>query len=309
MADWNSPGLTTTYTNWPTDVKARADSLAKMFDDGVSWTNLPTDTIRWSSSNSRFEKWNGTSWANLSSALSDTLKTTSNLSDLTNTTTARSNLGLGSLAVINSPLPVANGGTGGTSAGAARTNLGLGALATQATINNSYWSGTALSVANGGTGATTAAGARSNLGLSDMATQSSGAVSISGGSISVSVLVGATTYSNYFRAGLDGTMFIGPAAAENLLQFLSPGGATWSMAPYSGGGHFVPSTDHASNVGSVSYAVNAVYSYEFYLKGRHAWSHPDFEPDRSLSGHETLDGIKYVLGTLIWDLQSAGILG
>lgn len=38
--------------------------------------------------------------------------------------TARTTLGLGSLAVINSPLPIANGGTGATTAGAALTALG-----------------------------------------------------------------------------------------------------------------------------------------------------------------------------------------
>lgn len=52
-----------------------------------------------------------------------------------------------------SGLPVANGGTGATSAATARTNLGLGAAATADTVP----------VANGGTGGTTAATARTNL--------------------------------------------------------------------------------------------------------------------------------------------------
>lgn len=87
--------------------------------------------------------------------------------------TARTAMGLGSLAILNALpvaqitgiLPIANGGTGGADAAAARANLGLGSMALLNAINNANWQGTALAIANGGTGAITAPLARTNLGL------------------------------------------------------------------------------------------------------------------------------------------------
>jgi len=73
-------------------------------------------------------------------------------------------------------------------AGTARTNLGLGTIATQDSDSVSITGGsisgiTDLAVADGGTGASDASGARTNLGLGTISTQDANSVNIDGGSI------------------------------------------------------------------------------------------------------------------------------
>lgn len=124
--------------------------------------------------------------------VSGALLKSNNLSELSGTAaTARSNLGLGSLAVENSIdlasdvgstiLPVANGGTGSASApmigvitaadaAAAKTVLGIGSIASQSASNVTITGGsitgiTDIAIADGGTGASDASTARTNLGV------------------------------------------------------------------------------------------------------------------------------------------------
>ena len=63
MADWNLPTLTSSYSDFLDYLKARDEDSAKMFD-GVG-SNLGIGTIRWSSGNKRFEKYDGSSWSAL----------------------------------------------------------------------------------------------------------------------------------------------------------------------------------------------------------------------------------------------------
>lgn len=72
----------------------------------------------------------------------------------TSAANARTNLGLGSIAVEDTA-PISKGGTGATTAAGARTNLGLGAVAVEDVVP----------ISKGGTGATTLAAALAALGL------------------------------------------------------------------------------------------------------------------------------------------------
>jgi hypothetical protein len=78
MANWSNPTLTSTYTNFLAELKARDEDLALQFD-GTTSSNLANGTIRWSSTANRWQKWNGTSWAELTSTYALTgLSTTGN---------------------------------------------------------------------------------------------------------------------------------------------------------------------------------------------------------------------------------------
>jgi hypothetical protein len=64
MANWSLPTLTSTYTNFLSELQARDTDVALQFS-GTSSTNIPTGAIQWDSAANRWKKWNGTVWAEL----------------------------------------------------------------------------------------------------------------------------------------------------------------------------------------------------------------------------------------------------
>lgn len=66
MANWDNPQLTSTYTNFLAEVKARDDDLAVQFSTGTI-TNQPDGAIKWDSSANIWKKWSasGSSWGAL----------------------------------------------------------------------------------------------------------------------------------------------------------------------------------------------------------------------------------------------------
>lgn len=81
--DWNKPSLTSTYTDVLTELKDRGLATAKM--DYTGSTNLPSGVIRWSSTSSRFEMWNGSTWVALQAEIAAHIASTSNPHNVTTT--------------------------------------------------------------------------------------------------------------------------------------------------------------------------------------------------------------------------------
>lgn len=64
MANHALPALTSTYTNYTTELNARIDDVIKMMDSVQvpSPTNVPTQAIRWNGATFNWQRYNGTDW-------------------------------------------------------------------------------------------------------------------------------------------------------------------------------------------------------------------------------------------------------
>lgn len=65
MADFNLPVLTTGYAEFLAYMKARDEDAIKMLD-GTTSSNLPDGAKRWNATANKWEKYDGTSWSDLS---------------------------------------------------------------------------------------------------------------------------------------------------------------------------------------------------------------------------------------------------
>lgn len=63
-ANWNDPQLSSTYTNFVSEVKDRDEDVATQFQS-TSATNIPTNAVQWDASAGRWKKYTGTIWGEL----------------------------------------------------------------------------------------------------------------------------------------------------------------------------------------------------------------------------------------------------
>lgn len=126
MANHSLPTTSSLYTAFVSELDGRLDDLAQALasDMSVQPTNLPTNSVRWNSTNKYWEKWSGSAWAGLSTVYNI------NINGSVGSTTA--NTGAFTTLSSNSTTALA---TGTTIGGVAAVNINATQTLTNKTIN------------------------------------------------------------------------------------------------------------------------------------------------------------------------------
>lgn len=108
MANWNLPTVNSVYTDFITEVMARDTDVAKGLDPAiVTVTNPSTNMIRWNSASSKWQKYDGASWNDLTATYAISISGTAGAvdwSDVTSTPTTLSGYGITDAQPLDSDL-------------------------------------------------------------------------------------------------------------------------------------------------------------------------------------------------------------
>lgn len=245
-ANWSNPILSSTYTNFLTDLKNRDEDAAMMFDVGAP-TNVPTDAIKFAKSSGVFQKWTGAVWTTVqlkTAAIENSAITTALIADV-NVTAAK--LAVGAAASNLGFTPVNKAGD--TITGAIQISMASPNLEWNESDNsNKKW------------------GINTNAGVFNLYedTTASARISIAAGSSTLALGVGTLTYSGntIWHAGNDGTGSTLDAdtcdgqhlATSNTPQFAGLGlGAAWD----SNGALNISALGLTSNAARRAFQINA----------------------------------------------------
>jgi len=150
MANHALPAITSTYTNYTTELKDRIDDVIKMMDSAQvpSPTNVPTQAIRWNGTTFNWQRYNGADWTTLAFSTGNRFDiningtvgaTTANTGAFTTLSASSTVSGTGFSTYLASPPAI-----GGTAACSAGTFTAL-------TVNTTCTLPAAATLATGGT--------------------------------------------------------------------------------------------------------------------------------------------------------------
>lgn len=221
MADHNKPVLTSTYTNFVSELDARFDDLAVGLDPAVTTaTNVPTGSLRWNSALNKDQKWNGAAWVDKSATYVFTAAQVTSLLSSGNVT-----LSLGNVIIPDASL---------FSFGAGTTNIaGSSAAQTINLVINGTTRGAASATGFAVTGVLTSSSTINGLNLSSNSLSSIAATNLSIASGTTGILSldsGTTGAINLGTSATAKTITIGNATGGTAVNINTGTGATTQTA-------------------------------------------------------------------------------